>query len=309
MHNGNTISRDGQKVLASLAAFVFVSFTVFFIHPFFYTPVNLLPTNIKITDDFGYLAKSIISPVQPLYYAGVFHNEPYFATKRIEVAINFTDLQENVLLLAGIGAQSPNCCKDGLDYGYRADILLTEEGKRYLVARAWETCDQNIACSGFPWQSTMHEDLKPLDIPINSSLEIAIEWAEDARRVDWYYRDLTSINWSKFSSFEPPKIENPYFNVGVIWVGNFFTNWPSGNANFYQIGIATLDEHALNDDGLKVVFECPAVYRNGIKNCISDIDLIEDGDSHWKVLWQWGLPRPDTLIVVNNSKGTIEMTI
>lgn len=58
-------------------------------------------------------------------------------------------IKEEDFVQAGIGAQSPNCCKDGLDYGYRADILFTEDG-RYLVARAWETCDQNMGCSALP---------------------------------------------------------------------------------------------------------------------------------------------------------------
>src|SRR5437868_476756 len=88
--------------------------------------------------------------IPPTYYAGAYHNEKYFATKRVEVEVDLASfdgslVKNNDFVQAGIGAQSPNCCKDGLDYGYRADVLFTGGG-RYLVARAWATCDQNIAC-------------------------------------------------------------------------------------------------------------------------------------------------------------------
>jgi len=111
---------------------------------------------------------------------------------------------------AGIGAQPPNCCKDGLDYGYRADILFMENGQ-YLAARAWETCDQTIRCSAFPWISTMHE--AAVLLPNNSSsIMLAMGW--DSKTVNWYYK--TSSHWSKYSSFLTPEIENPYSNLGVI---------------------------------------------------------------------------------------------
>jgi hypothetical protein len=116
--------------------------------------------------------------IQPTYYAGAYHDEKYFATKRVEVQVDLARfdgsmVKNNDFALAGIGAQSPNCCKDGLDYGYRADVLFTESG-RYLVARAWETCDQNIGCSGLPWISTMHESKVPLPAN-NSSVMLAME--------------------------------------------------------------------------------------------------------------------------------------
>jgi hypothetical protein len=118
--------------------------------------------------------------VQPTYYAGAYHDEHYFPTKRVEVEIDLEHFDGGMVsrgdfVLAGIGAQSPNCCKDDLDYGYRADILF--KGARYLVARAWETCDQNMGCSAFPWISTMHES-KALLPGNESSVMLAMEWGK-----------------------------------------------------------------------------------------------------------------------------------
>jgi hypothetical protein len=177
--------------------------------------------------------------VQPTYYAGAYHDEQYFPTKRVEVGIDLGHFEDNAIknndfVLAGIGVQSPNCCKDGLDYGYRADILF-EDGARFLVARAWETCDQNIGCSAFPWISTMHKSIVPLS-GNDSSIMLAMEWS--GRTVDWYYK--TSSNWSKYSSFVSPEIENPYFNLGVIWVGNPFSNPDSSKASFTRPGFQRL---------------------------------------------------------------------
>jgi len=240
--------------------------------------------------------------VQPTYYAGAYHDEKYFATKRVEVEVDLVHFDGSIVkgnnfVLAGIGAQSPNCCKDGLDYGYRADVLFTEGG-RYLVARAWETCDQNIACSGLPWISAMHESTVPL--PTNhSSIMLAMEW--DGRIVNWYYK--AAGNWSKYSSFEPPAIENPYFNLGVIWVGNPFTNTGSSEAYFFQAGVSTSQAA----DFGRVAFHCPAYFdRQGERHC-APMAAVNGGSSHWKVLWKWGVPNNNARVSVDGTDATITL--
>jgi hypothetical protein len=241
--------------------------------------------------------------VQPTYYAGAYHDEKYFATKRVEVQVDlarFDDsmVKNNDFALAGIGAQSPNCCKDGLDYGYRADVLFTKAG-RYLVARAWETCDQNTGCSGLPWISIMHESKVPLQANY-SSVMLAMEW--DGRTVNWYYK--AGGNWSKYSSFETPGIENPYFNLGVIWVGNSFTNTGSSEAYFYQAGVSTSSPAASYG---QVTFHCPAYYdREGEKQCVP-ATAIDGGSSHWKVLWKWGLPNNNARVSVDGTNVTVTL--
>jgi len=74
----------------------------------------------------------------------------------------------------------------------------------------------------------MHDSIVPLPDSLPSVM-LAMEWDGDDITSNWYYK--TDGNWSKYSSFVSPKIENPYYNLGVIWVGNLFLNH-DGNAYF-----------------------------------------------------------------------------
>lgn len=255
------------------------------------------------------------------------------SSKRVEVNLNFTSLYKhlsdgsrkestsNDVVLAGIGAQSPNCCKDGLDYGYRADILFTKEGTKYLIARAWETCDQNAACSGFPWRSMMHESIMPINdsnVP-ESFLGIAMEWETDGRTVDWYYQSIDADDndgWIQYSSFTAPGIENPYFNLGRISINNFLSTDNSfatsvwGNVNFFQVGIATSSSDSSAFTGGRIIFECPAYYDIvGAKHCFPSLAAVPASESEWKVLWGWGGDRPATSIHIDNLRKLVEMII
>lgn len=241
--------------------------------------------------------------VKPTYYTGAYHNEQYFPTKRVEVKLDLerfdgSMIKEGDFVLAGIGAQSPNCCKDGLDYGYRTDVLFTEEG-RYLVARAWETCDQNMGCSALPWMSAMHEAIVPLRSNL-SSVMLAMEWADDGSTVNWYYK--TNGNWSRYSSFTSPEIENPYFNLGVLDVGSPLFNPDSGKAYFYQAGVSTPNQDLRFGE---ITLDCLSYYdRQGEKICPPLIE-VKGGNSHWKVLWKWGLPDGNARVEVQGTTVTI----
>jgi hypothetical protein len=289
---GRRIANSKQKELTIASSFssMITLFALVAVHPLLDAPMNL-----AINDS----SRGAI--VQPTYYSGAHHDEPYFPTKRVEVGIDLGNFDDSMMgksdfILAGIGAQSPNCCKDGIDYGYRADILF-EDGARYLVARAWETCDQNIACSAFPWISTMHESI--VSLTGNSSLVmLAMEWND--MTVDWYYK--TSGNWSKYSSFVPPEIENPYFNLGVIWVGNPNTNPVLQNAYFYQAGVSTPSKEVQYG---QITFECPSYYdKQGTKHC-PPLTAIKGGSSDWKVLWKWGLPNNNAKVAVQRTNVTV----
>jgi hypothetical protein len=237
----------------------------------------------------------------PTYYSGTYYqSDKYFATKRVEAEISLEQFESRGIqfALAGIGAQSPNCCKDGLDYGYRADLLLSDS-RVSLVTRAWETCDMNIACSGIPWISTMHQAVVPLaDDSLSGAIMLAMEWQQDGRTVNWYYRDNTG-NWTEYSSFLTPDIENPYFNLGVIDVGNPLSNPNSGKAFFYQAGVSRPDQIPLRDQA--VIIKCPAYYDNqGTKHCV-EMKPIRSGNSHWKVLWKWGMQDQNSVVTIQGS--------
>lgn len=280
---------QNEPAIAAMFSSMIALFGLVGAHPYLDAPMNMA------IDYHG-------TVVQPTYYAGVYHDEQYFPTKRVEVGIDLDRFDGSMIskgdfVLTGIGAQSPNCCKDGLDYGYRADILFTENA-RYFVARAWETCDQNIGCSAFPWISAMHESTVPLP-GSDSSVMLAMEW--DGRTVGWYYK--SGGNWSKYSSFVPPKIENPYFNLGVIWVGNPFSNPGSSRAYFYQAGVSVSDKVQYG----QITFECPS-YRDkqGAKHC-PQLAAVNGGNSQWKVLWKWGAPNENARVAVHGTSATVRL--
>ncbi|MGI0048651.1 MAG: hypothetical protein ACREAW_03840 [Nitrososphaera sp.] len=132
----------------------------------------------------------------------------------------------------------------------------------------------------------------------NSAVMLAMEW--NGRTVDWYFK--TSGNWSKYSSFVPPKIENPYFNLGVIWVGNPNTNPVLQNAYFYQAGVSVSNKEAQYG---QITFECPSYYdKQGSKQCIP-ANAIVGGSSHWKVLWKWGQPNDNARAAVQGENVTV----
>jgi hypothetical protein len=275
---------------------IIVSFAIGSTHPFLDAPMNM-----SLDGRDGLIAT-------PTYYAGAYHqSDKYFATKRIEAEISFERPNDTgtEFLFAGIGAQSPNCCKDGLDYGYRADILFSDS-RVLLVARAWETCDMNIACSGFPWISTMHQATVPLtEDSLSSGVMLAMEWQQDGRTVNWYYRSNAG-NWTEYSSFLTPDIENPYFNLGVIDVGNPFWNPDTGKAFFYQAGVSRPEKISLRDEA--VTIKCPAYYDSqGVKHCAEMKPILTD-NSHWKVLWKWGLQDRNSAVTIQGSDVRIEST-
>ena len=131
-----------------------------------------------------------------------------------------------------------------------------------------------------------------------SRVLLAMEW--DGRTVEWYYK--TGDNWSRYSSFIPPKIENPYFNLGVIWVGSPTANPDLQNAYFYQAGVSTATKDTQYG---QITFECPSYYdREGAKQCIPPAPII-GGNSHWKVLWKWGLPNDKARVEVQGTNVTV----
>lgn len=284
----------GRKT-SSIYAALLALFILGASHPFIDAPMNL-----AINPDNALMPR-------PTYYSGAYHySETYLPTKRVDVEINLARFNTSAIkdfLVAGIGAQSPNCCKDGLDYGYRADIMFNKSGT-FVVARTWETCDMNIACSGHPWITEIHKSVAslPEEIVTPNTLMLAMEWQGDDRTVRWYIRNAES-EWREYSHFFSPEIENPYFNLGVIPVGNPFSNPDSGNAFFYQVGVSRPNEYS-SAAGI-IEFHCLAYYdKNGTKQCV-DLEPVVRGNSHWKVLWKWGVQDTRTVVETDGSYAKI----
>ena len=98
---------------------------------------------------------------------------------------NTSAIQPDNFLSAGVGAHSPHCCVDGIDFGYRFDAYLYHDGGEMLVATAWEICDWNMACGGHSWQNLMFFEERALSAPLNSSVRLLMEW--EGRTVLWQY--------------------------------------------------------------------------------------------------------------------------
>ena len=132
-----------------------------------------------------------------------------------------------------------------------------------------------------------------------------MEWQPDGRTVKWYY-SKSAAEWIEYSRFISPEIENPYFNLGVIPVNNPITNPDTGNAFFFQVGVSApgSTRGALGSIG----FHCPGYYdKDGIKQCV-ELEPIARGNSHWKVLWKWGVQDPRTAVEAGGSYAKITLT-
>lgn len=221
----------------------------------------------------------------PLHYVGAFMSGDYFGVKGVAVNVDFAGTDPSVIqsdnyLAAGIGVQSPSCCVDGLDYGYRVDMYLFHGGKTILVANAWQTCDANVACGARPWRNSMLS----VNFEISGTftpLWLAMKWND--RTVSWYYgKDLRSLQ--TFASFNPPDLENPAFNVGVL--KGILSNRPTGSAYFFQFGIAS--RYPIGHGGWSVRFDHPSYILDGSWSFVPHAQSIQGASSYWKVLWRWG---------------------
>jgi hypothetical protein len=220
-------------------------------------------------------------------FVGGLMAEPFLRPKGVSVVVSFAgtnsaSIQSDNFLAAGIGVHSPDCCVDGIDYGYRFDAYLLHDGTELLSASAWEVCDFNMACGGHSWLNLMFFSASAVDVPSSSSsLRLIMEWKN--RTVYWSYSFAYSspIN---LTSFQAPAQENPYFNAGSLT--NVLANPESGGVFFFQFGI--MSRYSIGHGGWRVMFTCPAYLENQTWMCISHAMSLQGDQSYWKALWRWG---------------------
>lgn len=237
------------------------------------------------------------TPFSPLEVGHAFvYSGGYLDTKRttssaVGVDVNFGNSSigssPTNFLAAGIGDQSPNCCKDGLDLSYRIDAAIFSNGTEAVLARAWWACDVNIACAGYSWQQLLHYTSFILpDQDRSSWIDLKMNWNTSAvPSVDWFYKINGSASWTEFSSFIVPKIQNHYFDAGVFDVGGT-GNFPFHDAFFYQFGVSSGQE--IKNSTWRVEMQCPWLVENGTAQCLSAAAFIQGIYSYWKVLYTFG---------------------
>ncbi|MGI0092274.1 MAG: hypothetical protein ACREBS_11255 [Nitrososphaerales archaeon] len=199
----------------------------------------------------------------------------------------------NNFLAAGVGDQSPNCCKDGLDLSYRADVIEFSNGTEAALARAWWACDVNMACGGYSWQQLLF--IGSMQLPRNALsnwVELQMNWTSPIL-IQWFYRIHHTINgsatpWTLYSSFTPPEIQNHYWDAGLFWVGA--GNHPTGYAYFYQFGVSSA--YPDRDANWQVFVQCPNIVLNGSRSCIPAAAYLNGDQSFWKVLYTFGETYP-----------------
>ena len=257
---------------------------------------------MSVVNGFSDVSNSSFSQIEvghAFAYAGGYLAIPRVDSQSVGVNISFGNTTINQssyprdFLSAGVGDQSPNCCKDGLDLAYRADLFLFSNGTEAAVARAWWACDVNIACGGYSWQQLLHIGSARLpDNTISNWVNLEMNWSSPTS-IDWFYRITYTANhttspWVIFSSFTPPKIQNHYWDAGLFYVGS--GNLPTGYAYFYQFGVSSA--YPIEQSDWHVFISCPDIVLNGSWNCIPRAGFINGAHSMWKVLYTFGRNYP-----------------
>jgi hypothetical protein len=203
----------------------------------------------------------------------------YFGTKGVSVKVDFTATDPSVIqvdsfLAAGLGVQSPNYCVDGLDYGYRIDAYLFHDGRELLVAKAWQTCDVNIACGAQPWRNQMLYATHEITAP-TMTLWLAMKW--NARNVSWYY-GRNKTEFESFAALRAPNLKNAYFNIGEL--KGIVGNRPTGSAYFFQFGIAS--NYSIGHSGWRVTLDHPSYLFENTWTSVRYTESVQGGSSYWK---------------------------
>jgi hypothetical protein len=252
---------------------------------------------MSVVNAFPGVSNTEFSPLEvghTFVYSGGYLAIPRVVSQSVGINETFgnTTLDEgeypNNFLAAGVGDQSPNCCKDGLDLSYRADAIQFTNGTEAVLARAWWACDVNLACGGYSWQHLLFIGSKQLPSgALSNWVELQMNWTI-GRNIDWFYRihynNSSTTPWYLYSTFTVPEIQNHYWDAGLFYVGE--GNHPGGYAYFYQFGVSSA--YPITSGNWKVFVECPNIVLNGTRECIPATDYINGSHSFWKVLYSFG---------------------
>ncbi len=226
------------------------------------------------------------------YVAG-YYNSTQYRICCLEIGVSFTRadlalLAPNNFLMAGMGVQSPNCCIDGWDFGWRADVFLLSDRSMVVSGSSWGTCDGNANCGGHFWQHLRYHSQVTLN-PGNFSSPIFLRmmWEPSPigplkSQVNWYY-NTTTLGWQRYGSFVPDFREGPYFDIGVVGCCGG-GNVPQKYAYFYQFGVAS----KTRVPGWSVVLMYPSFQYQGSWRLMERANSIQGDYSFWKANYRWG---------------------
>ncbi len=219
------------------------------------------------------------------YVAG-FYNSTQYRICCLEIGVRFAMakpqlLAPNNFLMAGMGVQSPNCCIDGWDFGWRADVFLLPNRSMVVSGSSWGTCDGNGNCGGYFWQHLRYHSQVTIN-PQNLSSPIFLRMMWESGRTNWYY-NTTGVAWQRFGSFLPDFREGPYFDIGVVGCCGA-GNTPQRYAYFYQFGVASKTPVP----GWSVLLMYPSFQYQGSWRLMEKANIIQGDYSFWKANYRWG---------------------
>ena len=218
------------------------------------------------------------------YVAG-YYNSSQYRICCVQIGVSFAKANPRLLspdnfLMAGMGVQSPNCCVDGWDLGWRADVFLLPNSSLVVSGSSWGTCDGNANCGGHFWQYLRYHaqvTISPANIP--SPTYLRMMW--ESGSANWYY-NTTGVPWTRFGSFTPDFREGRYFDIGIP--GGVPVNVPQGMAIFYQFGVAS----KFPVPGWSVLLLYPSFQYQGSWRIMERANVIQGDFSYWKYEYRWG---------------------
>ena len=226
------------------------------------------------------------------YVAG-YYNSTQYRICCLQLGVSFVEANVQLLapdnfLMAGMGVQSPNCCVDGWDLGWRADVFLLPNRSLIVSGSSWTTCDSNANCGGYFWQQLRYHaqvTLNPQEI--SAPIYLRMMWepittnGQTLYQANWYY-NTTNVPWTRFGSFLPDFREGPYFDIGIP--GGVPTNLPQGTTYFYQFGVAS----KIPVSGWRVLLLYPSFQYQGSWRVMERANIIQGDYSFWKAEYRWG---------------------
>src|SRR6266700_825849 len=230
------------------------------------------------------------------YVAG-YYNSTQYRVCCLELGVSFVEANLKLLapdnfLMAGMGVQSPNCCVDGWDLGWRADAFLMPNSSIIISGSAWSTCDSNANCGGIFWQHLRyHAQITLHPSNISSPIFLRIMWEPSqasplGSQVNWYY-NTTNASWQRLGSFIPDYREGPYFDIGSVGTGGLGkenANIPQKYAYFYQFGVASKTPVP----GWTVQLLYSSFKYQGSWRMMERANIIQGDVSYWKAAYRWG---------------------
>jgi hypothetical protein len=191
--------------------------------------------------------------------------------------------------MAGMGIQSPNCCIDGWDFGWRADVFLLPNNSLVVSGSSWETCDGSANCGGYVWEyQWYHTQLTLHPQNISTLIFLRMSWVpvmingQAREAVDWYY-NTTGISWTQYGSYAPDPRLGSYFDIGLS--GGPLTTVPQGTTLLSQFGVASKTPVT----GWSVLLQDPAFeLPNSTWHIMEHANAIQGNYSFWKFRYRWG---------------------